>query len=234
MQRGVPIKTKVAVCWMGPMAGLTWPVAGLTAPPSGVAEGLLWALFDTFSSWQESSTRLYSTVQNVAEVRKNIFMTIFKLLAWKNKLKISNSKKSQCINNLNACEEHIRTDRKITATVTIEEVIGLTGKAARVTPAVCARYWTGLAHAPAPVLVGALRAMPATLVSETAEKNFSSKSLSCCMSRPIHFYGLVSLHVSHEVRRKLHFCMTFAYMDKPKKKKAKLNHMHKATSMCTL
>lgn len=69
---------------------------------------------------------------------------------------------------LNACKEHIHTDSRINATVTVEEVIRLAGKAARTTPAVCARYWTGLAHAPAPVLVGALRAMPPTLVSETA------------------------------------------------------------------
>lgn len=54
--------------------------------------------------------------------------------------------------------------------VTIEEVTRLTGQAASVTPAVCAWYWTGQAHASAPVLIGALRAMPATLVSETAKK----------------------------------------------------------------
>lgn len=85
-------------------------------------------------------------------------------------LEISNSKKSHYkrhIDNLHACKEHIHTERRITVTLTIEEVIRLTGKAACVTPAVCARYWTGLAHAPSPVLVGALRAMPATLVSET-------------------------------------------------------------------
>lgn len=60
--------------------------------------------------------------------------------------------------------------------VTIEEVTGLTGQAARVAPAVRARYWTGQAHAPAPVLVGAPWAMPATLVSQATEKGtFSSE-----------------------------------------------------------
>lgn len=59
------------------------------------------------------------------------------------------------------------------ATITIEEVTRLTGKAACVTPAVCAWYWTGQTHTPAPVLIGALRAMPATLVSEPVKKKKS-------------------------------------------------------------
>lgn len=64
---------------------------------------------------------------------------------------------------------HVRNSNihaeRIVATVTIEEVTRLTGKAACVTPAVCAWHWTGQTHTPAPVLIGALRAMPATLVS---------------------------------------------------------------------
>lgn len=163
-------------------------MAGLTAPPSGVTEGLRWALLDTLSSWQDRAI-----MQNVAEVRKEKTKFITTL----NYLTIPKSHVIKRIDNVNACEEHIHTDRRIIATVTIEEVIRLTDKAACATPAVCARCWAGLARAPAPVLVGALRAMPATLVSETAEKGFSSKSLLCCMNRPDHFYVLAWLHLPH-------------------------------------
>lgn len=52
---------------------------------------------------------------------------------------------------------------------TIEEVSRLAGEAARVTPAVGARHWTGQTHTPARVLIGALRTVPATLVSETGK-----------------------------------------------------------------
>lgn len=58
---------------------------------------------------------------------------------------------------------------------TIEEVTRLAGKAACVTPAVCAWCWTGQTHTPAPVLIGALGAMPATLVSETVKENVNAK-----------------------------------------------------------
>lgn len=70
---------------------------------------------------------------------------------------------------MNVSNSNIHTER-IVATITIEEVTRLTGKAACVTPAVCAWYWTGQTHTPAPVLIGALRAMPATLVSEPVKK----------------------------------------------------------------
>lgn len=64
---------------------------------------------------------------------------------------------------------NIHAEKRVIAIVTIEEVTRLTGKAASAAPAVCAWHWTGQAQAPAPVLIGALRAMPATLVSETAK-----------------------------------------------------------------
>lgn len=71
---------------------------------------------------------------------------------------------------MHASNSNIHTER-IVATVTIEEVTRLTGKTACVTPAVCAWYWTGQTHTPAPVLIGVLGAMPATLVSEPEKKN---------------------------------------------------------------
>lgn len=80
------------------MARLARAVARLTAPPTGVTEGLLWALFDTLS--------------------------------------------------------------------TVEEVTWLAGQAVCVACAVCAWCGTEQTHIPASVLVGTLRAMPATLVSE--------------------------------------------------------------------
>lgn len=55
-------------------------------------------------------------------------------------------------------------------TGTIEEVTRLAGKAVCVTPTVCARCWTGHTHTPAPVLIGALGTVPATLMSETVKE----------------------------------------------------------------
>lgn len=55
-------------------------------------------------------------------------------------------------------------------TGTIEEVTRLAGEAVCVTPAICAWCWTGQTHTPAPVLVGALGAVPATLMSETRKE----------------------------------------------------------------
>lgn len=53
MKRRVPIQTKVAVGGVRAMACLAWDMARLTAPPTGVTEGLLWALFNTSTSWQD-------------------------------------------------------------------------------------------------------------------------------------------------------------------------------------
>lgn len=93
---------------------------------------------------------------------------------------------------MHASNSNIHTER-IVATVTIEEVTRLTGKTACVTPAVCAWYWTGQTHTPAPVLIGVLRAMPATLVSEP-EKKRESKFPSCYSSN--HFDGLHVFYAS--------------------------------------
>lgn len=73
---------------------------------------------------------------------------------------------------------HIRIQIAITAAGTIEEVSRLAGEAACVTPAVRARRWTGQTQTPARVLIGALRTMPATLVSETGKTKTNKKRLS--------------------------------------------------------
>lgn len=62
----------------------------------------------------------------------------------------------------------------IIVTGTIEEVTRLAGKAVCVTPTVCAWCWTGHTHIPAPVLIGALGTMPATLMSETGKEKLCS------------------------------------------------------------
>lgn len=61
-------------------------------------------------------------------------------------------------------------DTAMVATGTVEEVSRLAGEAACGTPTVCAWRWTGQTHTPAPVLIGALRTMSATLMSETGKK----------------------------------------------------------------
>lgn len=63
----------------------------------------------------------------------------------------------------------------ILCTGTIEEVTRLAGKTACVTPAIRAWCWAGQTHTSAPVLIGALGAMPATLVSETVQVKVNSK-----------------------------------------------------------
>lgn len=65
---------------------------------------------------------------------------------------------------------HVTRISTAAATGTIEEVSRLAGEAACVTPAVRARRRTAQAHTPARVLVGALRTMSATPVSETEKK----------------------------------------------------------------
>ena len=67
---------------------------------------------------------------------------------------------------------------------TIQEITRLAGKAASVTPAVCARCWTEQTHSAAPVLVGALGAAPATLVSETVKKKLKSNAVQSLMNNP--------------------------------------------------
>lgn len=61
-------------------------------------------------------------------------------------------------------------DTVMVATGTVEEVSRLAGEAACGTPTVCAWRWTGQTHTPPPVLIGALRTMSATLMSETGKK----------------------------------------------------------------
>lgn len=58
----------------------------------------------------------------------------------------------------------------------------MAGKAACVTTAVCARCWTGQTNTPAPVLIRALGAMLATLVSETVKENhqLNSSTIQSC------------------------------------------------------
>lgn len=76
----------------------------------------------------------------------------------------------------------------IIATGTIEEVTRLAGQAVCVAPTVCAWCWAGQTHTPAPVLIGALGAMPATLMSETIKEKLSSKlksnTIQSLMSNP--------------------------------------------------
>lgn len=66
-------------------------------------------------------------------------------------------------------------DTVMVATGTVEEVSRLAGEAARGTPTVCAWCWTGQTYTPAPVLIGALRTMSATLMSETGKKKKKKK-----------------------------------------------------------
>lgn len=68
----------------------------------------------------------------------------------------------------------INKEMIIIDTGTIEEVARLAGEAVCVTPTVCAWCWTGHTHIPAPVLIGALGTMPATLMSETEKKKLRS------------------------------------------------------------
>lgn len=68
-------------------------------------------------------------------------------------------------------------DTAMAATGTVEEVPRLAGEAACGTPTVCARRWTGQTHTPAPVLIGALRTMSATLMSETGKKKKKKKNI---------------------------------------------------------
>lgn len=62
---------------------------------------------------------------------------------------------------------HISMLAAAAAPGTVEEVSGLAGEAACVTPAVGARRGAAQTHTPARVLVGALRTMSATPASET-------------------------------------------------------------------
>ncbi len=78
MQRRVSTKTKVTVCWTRPVACLAWAVARLAAPPSGVTEGLLWALLNTFTSWQgRAAKRQWHYFQG------KTFICISKQWSWK-------------------------------------------------------------------------------------------------------------------------------------------------------
>lgn len=87
----------------------------------------------------------------------------------------------------NTCIEIINA-----ATHTIQEITRLAGKAASVTPAVCARCWTEQTHSSAPVLVSALGAAPATLVSETVKKKLKSNTIQFLMNNPFNLkLGLV-------------------------------------------
>lgn len=93
----------------------------------------------------------------------------------------------------------------------IEEVSRLAGEAACVTPAVRARRWTGQTQTPARVLIGALRTMPATLVSEkkvTFNAAVADLRVLCgaCFAAHLAINALSRiriLHLSHVTRRRL-------------------------------
>lgn len=66
---------------------------------------------------------------------------------------------------------------EISKRCTIKEVIWLAGKALCLTPAVCARHGAGEARTPALVLICALGAVLATLVSETVKGKVNNQPM---------------------------------------------------------